>query len=60
MLPKIIHVFIASPSDVLEERKIVQETIQSLNFKFNRLYGIGLVALNYEAMGTIRCLTLQK
>lgn len=53
MLPKIIHVFIASPGDVVEERKIVQETIQSLNFKFNRLYSIGLVALNYEAMGTI-------
>lgn len=49
MYPKIIRVFIASPSDVQNDRELVKKAISDLNAKFENIYDVILQSVGWEA-----------
>lgn len=49
----LVRVFIASPSDVQAERRLVIDAIQKLNPRLERLFGCTLVAVNWESFADL-------
>jgi hypothetical protein len=49
----LIPIFVASPSEVQEERQLAESAIQSIAHRFTRLYGVTLVPMLWEQFAPI-------